>query len=487
MTVRMVYFYYSWTLLGLAVLQSVVSLRISRPTSNSRHRGDQTPYHLADKSFHFLSIKSTYTFESVYRSIGSHDRSSLQTISGSLEAMSRGCRAKMESRIDLLMSVNIIPRRLSKSIPTTRPHHRITGSDIQANADSVHTEMNGLYQTKSIDSLSKQHISQSKLASPFRSQAQDKFLQMLTIYKNLHGHLLICQNYVIPRDDNWPEIFWGHKLGLNVNKVRYQATKAELHPDIVRKLDDIGFIWNVLDYKFQRHCRAVATYKSLFCNTPIQVKFIVPSTAEWDRDLHGYNLGFAVHRVRSGRLFADQIKQETEKLSYNPFQATLPWVIEETEATITKSLNRKVVSYHDDTLTAAETNLAAQALRIYRQIYPYAPKIPFKYIINSKTRPHNDSTDEGIDGNGDEFPPEMHNLRLGHLFSKIKTQAMKDEGVSKNYMKLFEVLKELGFSRGDFELSKVSSEKLELAAFRFLVSVRIVIDIYPIIIPSCMF
>jgi Helicase associated domain len=61
----------------------------------------------------------------------------------------------------------------------------------------------------------------------------DTTRQALQVYKDLHGHLLVPQVFVIPTDDpKWPEQIRGLKLGEIVSGIRtkgyYQNYKDEL-------------------------------------------------------------------------------------------------------------------------------------------------------------------------------------------------------------------------------------------------------------------
>jgi hypothetical protein len=50
-------------------------------------------------------------------------------------------------------------------------------------------------------------------------------------YKEVHGHMRVPSSFIVPIDStDFPEKFWGMKLGINVNNIRFNNAYAE-HKD----------------------------------------------------------------------------------------------------------------------------------------------------------------------------------------------------------------------------------------------------------------
>ncbi|OQR98442.1 hypothetical protein ACHHYP_08629 [Achlya hypogyna] len=64
----------------------------------------------------------------------------------------------------------------------------------------------------------------------------------LVAFKELHGHVLVPQTFIVPADDSaWPRDTWGLRLGRAVDKIREGA--AELPAERAAWLQALGFVW----------------------------------------------------------------------------------------------------------------------------------------------------------------------------------------------------------------------------------------------------
>jgi hypothetical protein len=211
---------------------------------------------------------------------------------------------------------------------------------------------------------------------------QNEIIQLFRVFRSQYDSLKVPHKYIIPRDSTWPEYSWDMKLGKVVKRLRKVMNK--LDSSFLRELNDLGFIWNVSDYLFLRHCHAVKTFISIYGNVTIPSKFVVPDSDAWDKDMHGYRLGSSVGRIRKNLLYHEQIQKYTTSESAKTSSKRLVWdTVSRQKGALTRSLNRKVLSYFEFSLTSAELVLAEEAFKIYRRRNPTMRKVPFRYIIRS--------------------------------------------------------------------------------------------------------
>ncbi|OQR85345.1 hypothetical protein THRCLA_23038 [Thraustotheca clavata] len=126
-------------------------------------------------------------------------------------------------------------------------------------------------------------------------------LAALTTYKNLHGNLLIPQRFVVPTNDRqWPKDTWSIKLGLMVMNLRRR--QRILTPERRNSLEKLGFVWDELQYKWQRNLTALKTYKKINGNLSVPYKFVVPiNDPNWPEETWNLRLGINVSSLRARR------------------------------------------------------------------------------------------------------------------------------------------------------------------------------------------
>lgn len=83
-------------------------------------------------------------------------------------------------------------------------------------------------------------------------------LNILVLYKSIHGNCLIPSSYVIPNETPWPVSLHGWKLGQRISHIRSRGDFKVFH----EALDDLGFPWDIWrDKEFQHILSALADYK----------------------------------------------------------------------------------------------------------------------------------------------------------------------------------------------------------------------------------
>ena len=80
----------------------------------------------------------------------------------------------------------------------------------------------------------------------------------LQVYKLVYGDLNVPVNFVVPREDPWPDEIVGMKLGIRVNHIRNRGDWAEYR----FALDELGFIWSAWrDKEFKEIFQALEEFK----------------------------------------------------------------------------------------------------------------------------------------------------------------------------------------------------------------------------------
>ena len=129
----------------------------------------------------------------------------------------------------------------------------------------------------------------------------DYIASAFEIYKKVYGHVSVPNQFVIPNNDtNWPQKFWGAKLGRWAGVIRrglYYTSKRE-------ELLKMGF-----DYSDHHNSRAyhlrilnsLKRYKELHGSLKMHRAFKVPTGSPlWDESLWGTRLGTGVTGIRYG-------------------------------------------------------------------------------------------------------------------------------------------------------------------------------------------
>ena len=117
-------------------------------------------------------------------------------------------------------------------------------------------------------------------------------------YKRIYSNLLVPRKFVVPSNDSeWPEEFWNIPLGIRVGSIRQGKSYSDV--TYAAALDQIGFVWDVADYKFELFISALEIYEKLEGDLYVPQRYRVEDNDKnWPTYLWGYKLGNKVQRVR---------------------------------------------------------------------------------------------------------------------------------------------------------------------------------------------
>ena len=119
----------------------------------------------------------------------------------------------------------------------------------------------------------------------------NKNIDDLVDFKSINGHCNVPQNY--------PE---NPALGGLCSNLRRYYKKNKLAQDKIKRLDDLGFIWDLLEYEWNKNYNALIDFKSIHghCNVPRNYPEY-PALGRWcDKQRTAY---------KNNKLSKDKIKQ----------------------------------------------------------------------------------------------------------------------------------------------------------------------------------
>jgi hypothetical protein len=133
----------------------------------------------------------------------------------------------------------------------------------------------------------------------------------LTVYKEVNGNLNVPVAFVIPSSAPWAEETWGMKLGRIVNTIRDRgAFLRDDKPERKEWLDEIGFVWDDLERRWEVAQTALTVYKEEHGDLLVPQSFVVPSSAPWAEETWGMNLGETVRDIRFQGCYLSDDKPE---------------------------------------------------------------------------------------------------------------------------------------------------------------------------------
>lgn len=119
----------------------------------------------------------------------------------------------------------------------------------------------------------------------YEKQFMDNYAIAKGYYEEF-GNLLIPQEYVVLKEDNGNQV--EVKIGNWINNIRCDYENGKLSDERIAKLNEIGMVWNIFDYRFDFYYELAKQYFEFYGN------LLVSETYEID----GVKLGDWVHAYR---------------------------------------------------------------------------------------------------------------------------------------------------------------------------------------------
>jgi len=181
-----------------------------------------------------------------------------------------------------------------------------------------------------------------------RYDPEDIKLAMET-YKRLYGNVSIPQEFIVPKNDDWPEVTWKMKLGSIGHSIRNQNCHIEIREDI----EEVGFDYEKQRGDFDLVKEALLIYKEIFGNLNVPRSYIIPlDDIRYPERMRGNLLGRIVSHIRNNDCYSEH-KEELIALGFD---------------------------YEKQRIAKIAFAQLQEALLIYKQLHGHL-KIPVKYVI----------------------------------------------------------------------------------------------------------
>ncbi|WP_170223019.1 DEAD/DEAH box helicase [Nonomuraea turkmeniaca] len=175
----------------------------------------------------------------------------------------------------------------------------VTGDDPPYPLGSVISGIRTRYQAGTLDSDFASQLTAMGMVWHVLDAERTQFLADLDAYRKTHGDLDIPQDYVTPGPDP-------RKLGRKVAGVRRRWRAGTLTEEEIKELEKRGFIWDALEYRFNRYLAALYVYKRAHNgNVDVPQKYVTPPPDELTL---GRWLSQEKVRYRRGEMLAHRAK-----------------------------------------------------------------------------------------------------------------------------------------------------------------------------------
>lgn len=120
-------------------------------------------------------------------------------------------------------------------------------------------------------------------------------------YHKQHGDLVMPRRYIVPNNDaSYPSEWWGLDLSSTVYNMKWWQDHIKQRSERVVELSELGFCWQRLQPEWNIVLEALITYSSLYGDTLVPNKFVVPhGDQDWPTATWGIPLGNCVYRIRA--------------------------------------------------------------------------------------------------------------------------------------------------------------------------------------------
>ena len=116
------------------------------------------------------------------------------------------------------------------------------------------------------------------------------------------------------------------KLGIAVNDIRSQGQYLrDDKPERREWLDEIGFVWDVFERRWEATQTALTVYKEEHGDLLVPQAFVIPPSAPWAEETWGMKLGSIVNDIRhQGQYLRDDKPERKQWLDEMGFRWRTP-------------------------------------------------------------------------------------------------------------------------------------------------------------------
>ncbi|KAF0761867.1 hypothetical protein AaE_003382 [Aphanomyces astaci] len=93
-----------------------------------------------------------------------------------------------------------------------------------------------------------------------------------------------------------------HPSWVNLSSFREAYRKKMLAPDVVEALNNVGFVWDTRQHKWEVTLQGLQTFSDLYGHVRVPTMFVVPEGSEqWPQECWNWKLGYLVDRLRRNK------------------------------------------------------------------------------------------------------------------------------------------------------------------------------------------
>lgn len=126
----------------------------------------------------------------------------------------------------------------------------------------------------------------------------DSALSALEAYHRNYGDLAIPGNFAVPATNDYPAEWHGVKLANYIYTMKWWQKHISQHKDRVTQLNQLGFIWERLQPKWNLFMESMAYYRNFNGHVLVPASFVVPRHDDWPKACWDLKLGSIVQRLR---------------------------------------------------------------------------------------------------------------------------------------------------------------------------------------------
>eukprot|EP00471_Norrisiella_sphaerica_P001103 CAMPEP_0184484124 /NCGR_PEP_ID=MMETSP0113_2-20130426/5833_1 /TAXON_ID=91329 /ORGANISM="Norrisiella sphaerica, Strain BC52" /LENGTH=658 /DNA_ID=CAMNT_0026864943 /DNA_START=153 /DNA_END=2129 /DNA_ORIENTATION=+ len=151
-----------------------------------------------------------------------------------------------------------------------------------------------------------EHVRPSKQKRKENIERWERFLDALTMYRDLCGDCDVPTSFIVPHEEPWPLSVRGLPLGSRVATTRSMGTylngdNQEVIDKRVEALNLLGFTWEYSESRWNLLIEAFAIFKEVFGHLMVPQDFVVPPLNLWPETMWGLKLGHRVNALRCGK------------------------------------------------------------------------------------------------------------------------------------------------------------------------------------------
>lgn len=145
------------------------------------------------------------------------------------------------------------------------------------------------------------------------------YVESLARFRKLYKHMLVPIKYTVAVGDaEWPEEYWGLKLGGAVNRFRLNKQSGRLSQHKVDRLDAVHFVWDVQACLMnEMYLPALKWFKCTFGHVKVPAGYVVPNDDCIPEKIRKIKLRNWVDRIHCGQNISEHQVKQLKEIGYD--------------------------------------------------------------------------------------------------------------------------------------------------------------------------